>query len=129
MGRLLLHYWGYLALAAVIIGWWTHTMTALFILVLSVAAFGYFLLQTPVWCGAITRDDRLCRNNSHGLLLGCHLREHKWQKIRMVFAVKGWKIINRGLWTSPKEILATLGGLISIGTLLASVVAELVKVA
>jgi hypothetical protein len=128
MGRLL-HYWGYLALAAVIIGWQTHTMTPLVILVLSAAALGYFLLQTPVWCGAIIRGGRLCRNNSHGILLGCHLREHKWQKIKMVFAVKGWKIINKGLWTSPKEILATLGGLIAVGTFLVSVVAELVKVA
>lgn len=124
----LLRYWGYLALAAVIAGWLTHTMTFLVILVISGAALGYFLLQTPVWCGAITRGEELCRNNSHGLLLGCHLRQHKWQKIRMVFAVKGWKIINRGLWTSPKEILATLGGVISIGTFLASAVAELMKI-
>ena len=125
----LLRYWGYLALAAGIVGWFTHTLTVVVILVLSVAAVGYFLLQTPVWCGAITRGDQLCRNNSHGLLLGCHLREHKWQKIKMVFAVKGWQIINRGLWSSPKEILATVGGLISIGTFLAAVIAELVKVA
>jgi hypothetical protein len=68
-------------------------------------------------------------NNSHGLLLGCHLRQHKWQKIRMALAVKDWKIINRGLWTSPKEILATLGGVIAIGTFLASAAAELIKIA
>jgi hypothetical protein len=117
------------ALAAVIIGWLTHTMTFLVILIISVAALGYFPLQTPVRCGAITRGDELYRNNSHGLLLGCHLRQHKWQKIRMVFAVKGLKIINRGLWTSPKEILATLGGVISIGTFLASAVGELIKIA
>jgi hypothetical protein len=104
-------------------------MTFLVILVISVAALLYFLLQTPVWCGAITRGDRLCRNNSHGLLLGCHLREHKWQKIRMTFAAKGWNVINRGLWTSPREILATLGGFISVGTFLAAAVAELIKIA
>jgi hypothetical protein len=125
----LLRYWGYLALAAVIIGWITHTMTFLVILVISVAALGYFLLQTPVWCGAITRGEQLCRNNSHGLLLGCHIRQHKLQKVRMVFAVKGWRVINRGLWTSPKEIIATLGGIIAIGTFLASAAAELIKIA
>jgi hypothetical protein len=32
-------------------------------------------------------------------------------------------------WTSPKEILATLGGLIAIRTFLVSAVADLVKVA
>jgi hypothetical protein len=47
----------------------------------------------------------------------------------MTFAVKGWKVINRGLWTSPKEILATLGGIIAVGTFLASAVAELIRIA
>ena len=47
----------------------------------------------------------------------------------MTFAVKGWKIINRGLWTSPKEILATAGGLVSVGTFLAAAAAELIKIA
>jgi hypothetical protein len=26
----------------------------------------------------------MCRNNSTGMLLGCHLREHKWQKLKMI---------------------------------------------
>jgi hypothetical protein len=129
MAKKLLGYWGYLALAAAIAGWVTHTFTIVVILVLAAAAALYFLLETPVWCGAITRTGQLCRNNAHGVLLGCHLREHKWQKIRMVFAVRGWHVINQGLWSSPKDILATLGSLVSIGTVLAAAIAQLIKVA
>jgi hypothetical protein len=88
----------------------THTFGYAVIVIFSVGAIGYFLIQAPVWCGAITRGGRLCRNNSTGLLLGCHLREHKWQKIKMTFAPKMWRERNRGLWASPKEVLAMLGG-------------------
>jgi hypothetical protein len=80
-----LRYWGFVALGAAIIGWVTGTLTLVLILILAAGAFGYFLLQAPVWCGAMTREGQMCRNNSTGLLLGCHLREHKWQKLRMTF--------------------------------------------
>jgi hypothetical protein len=46
----------------------------------------------------------------------------------MVFAVRGWHVINQGLRSSPKDILATLGSLVSIGTVLAAAVAQ-IKVA
>ena len=79
--------------------------TAVFglVLILSVGAVGYFLFQAPLWCGAITRDGTLCRNNSSGLLIGCHLREHKWQKLKMAFIPKAWRELNRGLWATPRE--------------------------
>jgi hypothetical protein len=41
----------------------------------------FFLLAAPVWCGAVNRDGTSCRNNSAGLLIGCHLRQHRWQKL------------------------------------------------
>jgi len=78
----LLRYWGYLALILALAGWFAHLFTAVVILVLSVAALLYVLVQAPVWCGAIIRDGKMCRNNSSGVLLGCHLRQHKWQKLR-----------------------------------------------
>lgn len=55
--------------------------------------------------------------------MGCHLRQHKWQKLKVVFMPKAWRELNRGLWISPKEGLATLSGLGSIiSTLIAIVV-------
>jgi hypothetical protein len=56
------------------IGLLTHTFGYLLIVIFSIAAFGDFQVQAPVWCGANIRGGGLCRNNSTGLLLGCHLR-------------------------------------------------------
>jgi hypothetical protein len=49
-------------------------------IILAAAAFGYFVFWVPVWCGAANRQDgTFCRGNSHGLMMGCHRRQHKWQ--------------------------------------------------
>ena len=49
-----------------------------------------------------------------GLLLGCHLREHRWQKFKMIFVNRRWQQLNRGLWSSPAEVLATVSGVVTI---------------
>ncbi len=130
--RLLRRYWGFLALILAI-GGWVGLVAGKFlasaiavILILSVAALGYFLFQAPLWCGAITREGTLCRNNSSGLLIGCHLREHKWQKLKMTFVPKAWRELNRGLWATPREGVNTLAGLGSAVSALAAVVAILI---
>lgn len=95
------------------------------VLVLSVGAVVYFLFQAPLWCGAVTRDGTLCRNNSSGVLIGCHLREHKFQKLKMAFVPKAWRELNRGLWATPRDGVTTLSGLGSAVSALAAVVAIL----
>ncbi len=72
--RRLRRYWGYLALIIAIGGLVTDKIGLAVILILSVTVLGYFLLQAPVWCGAVTRDGTLCRNNSWG---HCRLRTTK----------------------------------------------------
>jgi len=122
MGDLLRRYWGFLALAFALAGWLSLALgkvtTAIvgLLLLVSVGALGYFLFQAPLWCGAITREGALCRNNSSGLLIGCHLREHKWQKLKMTFVPKAWRQLNP--WTvgnspgrSEHACRAWLGGL------------------
>jgi len=104
----------------------TKVVPLIAILLLSVAAVGYFLFQAPLWCGAVTREGALCRNNSSGLLIGCHLREHKFQKLKMAFVPKAWRELNRGLWATPRDGIATLSGLGSAVSALAAVVAILV---
>src|SRR5579862_6277324 len=91
--RLLTHYWGYLALAAAVVGFILHSLGLAVVLALSLAAFGYFLLQAPVWCGAQIRTGEPCRNNSHGLLRGCSIRQHKWQRVRQTFTPGGGRAI------------------------------------
>jgi hypothetical protein len=114
MGKFLRRYWGFVALALVILGWATHTVAYAVILILSVVALIYFLVQAPLTCGADIRKGDHCRNNSHGLLLGCWIRQHKWQRARDIFVSRKWQKVIRDLTGSPKDILGTIGGLVSI---------------
>jgi hypothetical protein len=132
MGNLLKRYWGFLALAAAVACWVglvlgkLTTAIAGVVLILSVGAVLYFLFQAPLWCGAVTREGTLCRNNSSGLLIGCHLREHKFQKLKMTFVPKAWRELNRGLWATPREGVNTLAGLGSAVSAFAAVVMILI---
>lgn len=125
--RLFRRYWGYLALIAAIVGLVTHELASAVILALSLAAVAYFAFQAPVWCGAITRSGQLCRNNSTGLLLGCHNRQHKWQKLKMVFIPRAWRELNKGLWAGPSERTATVASLAGVVSALAAAVPLIFK--
>ena len=117
MGRLLQRYWGYLALTLAILGWVMHAFGYALILIMSLAALVYFLLQAPLTCRADIRNGDHCRNNSYGLLLGCWIRQHKWQRARDIFVSRKWQNVIRDLTGSPKDILGTVGGLVSIVSL------------
>jgi hypothetical protein len=93
--------------------------------VLSGAVVVWSLFAAPAWCGAATRNrGAFCRNNSRGLLLGCHLREHRWQKFKMLFYSQRWAEFSRGTWATSSTKLATVSGV--IGTV--SAVATGIKV-
>lgn len=82
------------------------------ILALSLAALGYFLFQAPMWCGAETRKGDWCRKNSHGLLRGCSIRQHKWQQLRQTFTPAG----ARAVVATSKSVsgaLGTIGGVVA----------------
>ncbi|MFF3987813.1 hypothetical protein ACFY0B_24835 [Streptomyces sp. NPDC001797] len=41
--------------------------------------------QAPVTCGTPVRGrEDGCRNNATGLHMGCHIRHHRWQKLKML---------------------------------------------
>ncbi|WP_433213288.1 hypothetical protein ACQP00_01715 [Dactylosporangium sp. CS-047395] len=107
-------YWGYIALILLLTAWWTTKIGPGVLIVLSVAVTLYFLFQAPIWCGAITRDETLCRRNASGLLLGCSYRQHKWQKLKMAVVPPMWRRLNQGLWTSPATGLATIGTILGL---------------
>jgi hypothetical protein len=112
VGRFLTRYWGYLAIALAISGYFIHGLGWAVVLALSLAALGYFLLAAPVWCGAETRKGEWCRENSHGLLRGCHRRQHKWQRVKQTFTPAG----GRALVATSKSLggaLSTIGGVVS----------------
>jgi len=119
-------YWGYLLFVLLVTAWWSREVGPGLLIAMSTIVTLYFLFQAPLWCGV---DGRFgpCRNNSHGLLVGCHLRQHKWQKLRWAIRPRYWTELNRGLWVSPKEglttitmMVSTLSGLVATGIALAS---------
>ncbi|WP_433189776.1 hypothetical protein [Actinoallomurus sp. CA-150999] len=116
-------YWGYLLLAILAVVWWFGGVAPAILILLSVMTVAYFLFQAPGWCGADNRDGTLCRNNAHGLLMGCRLRHHKWQKLKMVFIPHAWRELNRGLWASPQDRVATVSALGGAASGIAAVIA------
>ena len=121
IGKILRRYWGYIALAIAIIGWVTHGVGYAVIAILSVVALAYFLFQAPATCGAEIRGGLKCRNNSHGLLMGCHFRQHKWQRIKDVFVSRKWRDVYHNLTESPRDKLGTVSALISVLSLFVGV--------
>jgi hypothetical protein len=93
---LLYRWWGWALLAILLVGW--GKLDPLLMASIIAVAATYFMFRAPVWCGAVTRDDTLCRNNASGLLMGCHLREHRWQKLRMAFVPRAWQALGRRVW-------------------------------
>ena len=110
----LARWWGFALVVAVLAALPSREVPAAILFVLSGLGLLWALFFAPVWCGAVTRKHGPCRNNSWGLLLGCHLRKHRWQKFKMMFVSRRWQQMNRGLWSSPAEILATVSGIITI---------------
>jgi hypothetical protein len=105
--RLLTRYWGYLAVVIAVALYFLHSLGLTVILVLSLAALGYFLLQAPMWCGAETRRGEWCRKNSHGLLRGCSIRQHKWQRLKQTFTPAG----ARAVLATSRSVSGTLGAI------------------
>lgn len=110
--RLLTRYWGYLAIVIAVAGYFLHDFGLAVILSLSLAALGYFLLQAPVSCGAETRKGEWCRKNSHGLLRGCSIRQHKWQRLKQTFTPAGGRAVLRTS-KSVSGALSTIGGVVT----------------
>ena len=121
--KFLARYWGYLALIVAIVGAIEHLAT-IAVLVLAALAFLYLLVQAPLVCGAPGREGP-CRNNSHGILLGCWIRQHKWQRVKRLFISKRWNDLARSLLGSAKDALATISALIAVGTFAATAIGHL----
>jgi hypothetical protein len=116
-----LRYWGFAGLALLAAAWLSPTAKPVALATLSALTTYYFLFRVPLWCCAVTRDGQLCRKNVSGLLLGCSYRQHKWQKLMMLFVSRAWRRLNEGLWVSPRQGLATLGLLASVVSAAAAV--------
>lgn len=75
-------YWGYVTAPVAVATWVTGQGSWVVPVTLSAASVVYFAFQVPTYCGAASRDGSPCRNNARGLLLGCHLHQHRWAWLR-----------------------------------------------
>ncbi|MFI9027237.1 hypothetical protein [Streptomyces sp. NPDC053560] len=106
-------YWGWAVFAVLIAAWLTSVFGPGVLLALSAVSMTYFFFNAPAWCGAVGRDGP-CRNNSKGVLMGCHLRQHKWQKLKMVVVRHRWRQLARDLFPNATTALATVGGIAAV---------------
>lgn len=125
-GRVVARYFGWITLGVALVWWGRLDPTITAVLVLTAAL--YIGFGTPTWCGAMTRRNQVCRNNAHGILMGCHLREHRWQKLRMAIIPRYWSALWAWLWRTDKfqtlglvvgVVTAVFGGLQALGTFVA----------
>ncbi|MFG3119093.1 hypothetical protein ACGF4C_32625 [Streptomyces sp. NPDC048197] len=113
-------YWGWAVFAVLIAAWPTSAFGPGVLLTLSALSTVYFFFRIPAWCGASGREGT-CRNNSKGVLMGCHLRQHKWQKFKLVVVRERWRQLARELFPNATSALATVGGVLAVLSGIASV--------
>ncbi|GCD35246.1 hypothetical protein OEIGOIKO_02989 [Streptomyces chrestomyceticus JCM 4735] len=105
-------WWGVLA-GVLLIAAWVHAAAGpAVVIVLSAAVFFWSFFQAPMPCGAPVRGrPDGCRNNAYGLLLGCHIRQHRWQKLKMLIVRRQVRVFCAGLFSDGKAVVVTLAGL------------------
>jgi hypothetical protein len=116
-------YWGYLLVGFLVAAWVAHDRRWWLILLLSVLVLGFGLFRAPAPCGAPNRKaGTFCRNNAYGLLMGCHVRAHRWEKLKMLVFPTRWRELAHRCLTSGRNRLAALASVAaSISTILALV--------
>ena len=126
-GKLLGSLWGYLLLAAVLWLWFLPSIGPGVIAILSALVVLYTLFQAPMWCCAETRSREPCRNNAYGILLGCHLRQHKWQKVKMAVRQQYWGKLGRRVFSSVGGQAATFSAFAGMVSACVATVALIAK--
>lgn len=76
--------------------------------VMTLLVIVWSLFAAPTWCGALNRkrgaEVDYCRNNASGLLLGCRIRQHKFQRFTRAWWTSSWHDRTRGMWTGAHEV-------------------------
>jgi hypothetical protein len=124
--RALARYWGYLLIPVIVWAWTTRETSYGPIAIASALSTTYFMFQTKVPCCAINRNHTFCRNNARGLLGGCHLRDHKWQNIRMLAHRNTWSQFAGGMFRRFEGRAATFAAMATCMSTLIAALALLV---
>jgi hypothetical protein len=110
----LARWWGFALVVAVLAALPSREVPAAILFVLSGLGLVWVLLLLPFGAEQRLGGTNPAETTLGGYLLGCHLREHRSQKFKMMFVSRRWQQLNRGLWSGPAEILATVSGVVTI---------------
>lgn len=114
-------WWGVIAAALLIAAWINKAAGPAIVATLSALVLAWCFFQAPVTCAAPVRGRTDgCRNNATGLLMGCHIRQHRWQKLKMLILRRQVREFCSGLFSDGKATLVTLA---AIGSFLSGLVA------
>ncbi|MBQ0987304.1 hypothetical protein KBZ10_22850 [Streptomyces sp. F63] len=114
-------WWGVLVGSLLIAAWINKAAGPVVIVLLSSGVLLWCFFQAPVTCQAEVRGRTDgCRNNASGLLLGCHIRQHRWQKLKMLVVRRQVRAFCSGLFSDGKATVVTLAGLGSFASGLAA---------
>jgi hypothetical protein len=93
-------YWGVVVAIIIAIGDILGGPSAAFYAAMTVLVIVWSLGAAPSWCGALNRrrgdEMEYCRNNSSGLLPGCWIRQHRYQKFTQAWWSTSWRDRTRG---------------------------------
>ncbi|MEV0903700.1 hypothetical protein [Streptomyces hokutonensis] len=102
-------WWGVIAAALLVAAWINKAAGPVVVVSLSSLVLIWCFFQAPVTCGAPVRGrEDGCRNNATGLLMGCHIRQHRWQKLKLLIVRRRVREFCTGLFSDGKETLVTL---------------------
>lgn len=105
-------WWGVLTGAALIAAWVRSNVGPVVVVALSAVTLLWSLFQAPVTCDAPVRGRTDgCRNNASGLLMGCWIRQHRWQKLKMLLLRRRIREFCSGLFSDGKATIVTLAGI------------------
>ncbi|MFF1708872.1 hypothetical protein [Streptomyces sp. NPDC058268] len=107
--------------ALLIAAWINEAAGPAAIVALSAVVLLWAFFQAPVTCGAPVRgrnDGR--RDNATGILMGCHIHQHRWQKLKMLISRRRVREFCSGLFSAGKGTLITLA---AAGSFLSGLVA------
>jgi hypothetical protein len=100
-------YWGLVLVAIMVI--FLGGLQAAAYVVMTLLVIVWALFSAPTWCGAVNRqrggEVEYCRNNSSGLLLGCWIRQHKFQHFTSAWWITNWRDRMRGIWRARRQSL------------------------
>jgi transposase len=117
-----------LVLAAAVYAWFGNDTNIILVLSLSGLSLLYMLFAAPMWCMAPNATNgKPCSNNAHGLLIGCWIRKHKWEKIKMVVRRQRWAELWRRSWSTIGAQAATVGAVGSFASAVAAAITLAIK--